>query len=49
METLLETFLRMVRHARREPLEFDANATVRIETRLLHLTSRDHGTFPFLP
>jgi hypothetical protein len=49
METLLETFFRMVRHARREPLEFNANATVKIETRLLDLTSRDHGSFPFLP
>jgi hypothetical protein len=49
METLLETFFRMARRARREPLEFDANATVRIETRLLDLASRDHGTFPYLP
>lgn len=49
METLLETFLRMIRHARREPVEFDSNATVRIETRLLDLASRDHGTFPYLP
>jgi hypothetical protein len=46
METLLETLLRMVR---REPLAFDANATVRIEERLLDLGSRDHGTFPYLP
>jgi hypothetical protein len=35
--------------SRREPLEFNANATVKIETRLLDLTSRDHGSFPFLP
>ena len=49
METLIETFLRMVRNARREPLRFDANATVKIETRLLDLGSKDHGTFPYLP
>jgi len=49
METLLETFLRMVRSSRREPLAFDANATVRIEARLLDLASKDHGTFPYLP
>ena len=49
METIFETFLRMVRSSRRQPLEFDANATVRIETRLLDLASRDHGTFPYLP
>ena len=49
METLLETFLRMVRNSRRKPVEFDANATVRIETRLLDLASRDHSTFPYLP
>jgi len=46
METMLETFLRMVR---REPMAFDTNATVRIEARLLDLGSRDHGTFPYLP
>lgn len=46
MATLVETFLRMVR---REPVRFDANATVKIETRLLDLGSRDHGTFPYLP
>lgn len=49
METLLETFLRMVRSSRREPMAFDANATVRIETKLLDLGSRNHGTFPYLP
>jgi hypothetical protein len=49
METLLESFLRMVRHSRREPLHFDANATVNIEARLLELASRDRGTFPYLP
>jgi hypothetical protein len=49
MDTLLETLLRMVRSSRREPLGFDANAVVRIETRLLDLGSRDHGTFPYLP
>lgn len=49
METLLETFLRMVRNSRREPMAFDANATVRIEAKLLDLGSRDHGTFPYLP
>jgi hypothetical protein len=49
METLLKAFFRMVQHARREPVEFDADATVRIETRLLDLASRDHGTFPYLP
>ena len=49
MEPLLETFLRMVRNSRREPLAFDANATVKIETRLLDLGARDHGTFPYLP
>lgn len=49
METPLETFLRMVRHARQTPVEFDANATVKIEPRLLGLASRDHGTFPYLP
>jgi hypothetical protein len=49
METLVETFLRMVRNSRREPLPFDANATVKIETRLLDLGARDHGTFPYLP
>lgn len=49
METLLETLLRMVRSSRREPMTFDANATVRIETRLLDLASRDHSTFPYLP
>jgi len=49
MDTLLETLLRMVRSSRREPLRFDANAAVRIETRLLDLGSRDHGTFPYLP
>ena len=46
METLLKTFLRMVQ---REPLELDAEAPVGIETRLLDLASRDHGTFPYLP
>jgi hypothetical protein len=49
METLVETFLKMVRNSRREPLPFDANATVRIEARLLDLGARDHGTFPYLP
>jgi hypothetical protein len=49
MDTLLETFLRMVRNSRREPVEFDANATASIETRLLDLASRDHGSFPYLP
>lgn len=49
METLLETFLRMVRSSRREPQRFDANATVRIEKQLLDLGARDHGTFPYLP
>ena len=49
METLVETFLRLVRNARREPLAFDPNATVKIEARLLDLGSRDHGTFPYLP
>ena len=48
METLVETFLRMERNSRRQPLPFDANATVKIETRLLDLGSRDHGTFPYL-
>jgi len=48
METLLEYFLRMVRNSHRERMEFDANATVRIETRLLNL-ARNHGTFPYLP
>jgi hypothetical protein len=38
----------MVRNSRREPLEFDANAAVRIEARLLNL-ARDYGTFPYLP
>jgi len=49
MATLVETFLRLVRNSRRETLPFDANATVKIETRLLDLGSRDHGTFPYLP
>ncbi len=49
METLLETFLRMSRNTWREPMEFDATATVRIEARLLDLTSSDHGTFPYQP
>jgi len=49
METLLKAFSRLARHARREPVEFDVNATVGIETRLLELASRDHGTFPYLP
>ena len=49
MEALFESFLRMVRHSRREPVEFDANATVSIEARLLGLASRDHGAFPYLP
>ena len=49
METLLETFLRMVRNSSREPMAFDPNATVRIEAKLLDLGSRDHGTFPYLP
>ncbi len=49
MDTLLESFLRMVRHSRREPLHFGANATVNIEARLLALASKDHGTFPYLP
>lgn len=49
METLFESFLRMVRSPGGEPVPFDANATVRIETRLLDLGSRDHGTFPYLP
>jgi hypothetical protein len=49
MDTLFETFLRMVRSSAREPLRFDANAAVRIEAKLLDLGSRDHGTFPYLP
>ena len=49
MDTLLETFLRLVRNSRREPVEFDGNATVSIEARLLKLASRDHGAFPYLP
>lgn len=49
METLLDTFLRMVRQVRREPVKLDANATVEIEARLLDLASRDHSTFPYLP
>jgi hypothetical protein len=49
MDTLLETLLRMVRSSRQEPMAFDANATVRIESKLLDLGSRDHGTFPYLP
>lgn len=48
METLVETFLRMERNSRPEPLRFDANATVRIETRLLDLGARYPGTFPYL-
>lgn len=49
METLLETFLYLFRNSRQKPMEFDANATVKIETRLLDLASRDHSTFPYLP
>jgi len=49
METLLETFLRMARSSRQEPMAFDANATVRIESKLLDLGSTDYGTFPYLP
>ena len=49
MENLLETLFRMVRRARHEPMVFDANATVRIESKLLDLGSTDHGTFPYLP
>ena len=49
METLLKALSRMTQHARREAVEFDANATVGIEARLLELASRDHGTFPYLP
>jgi len=49
METLLETLLRMVRSSRQEPMAFDANAAVTIETRLLDLGFRNHGTFPYLP
>ncbi len=49
METLLETFLRLVRSSRREPVESNANSTVKIEARLLDLASRDHSTFPYLP
>ena len=49
MENLVETLLRMVRRARQEPMVFDANATVRIESKLLDLGSTDHGTFPYLP
>jgi hypothetical protein len=48
METLFDSFLRMARNSRRALTEFDANATIRIETRLLSL-ARDYGTFPFLP
>ena len=49
MDTLLETFLRMVRNSRREPAQLDPDAAVSIETRLLDLASKDHGTFPYLP
>ncbi len=49
METMLKTLLRLVRSSSREPVKFNANATVPIETRLLDLSSRDHSTFPYLP
>jgi hypothetical protein len=49
METLLEALLRMARSSRQEPMAFDTSAAVRIETRLLDLGSRNHGTFPYLP
>ena len=49
MDRLLDSFLRMVRQVRREPVRLDANATVKIETRLLDLASRDHSTFLYLP
>ena len=49
METLLETLLRMVRSSRQEPMAFDANATVRIESKLLDLGSTNHGSFHYLP
>jgi len=49
METLLEALLRMVRSSRQEPTAFDANTTVRIESKLLDLGSTEHGTFPYLP
>jgi hypothetical protein len=49
MDTLLESFLRMVRHSRRVLPELDANAAVNIEARLLELASEDHGMFPYLP
>ncbi len=49
MDTLLEAFLRIVRNPRREPVESDVSAPVRIEKRLLELASRDHGNFPYLP
>ena len=49
MKTLLETLLRTVRSSRQEPMAFNANATVRIESRLLDLGSTNHGSFPYLP
>jgi hypothetical protein len=49
MDTLLESFLRMVRHSRWVPPELDANVAVNIEARLLELASKDLGTFPYLP
>jgi len=49
MGTLLETLLRTLRSSRQEPMAFDANATVRIESRLLDLGSTNHGSFPYLP
>jgi len=49
MEALLESLFRMVRHSRRVPAEFDANAAVNIEARLLELASRGHDDFPYLP
>ena len=48
METPLEFFLRMNRNSRREPMEFDANAAVRIDARLLSLATAQ-SSFPFLP
>ena len=49
MKTLLETLLRTVRSPHQEPMAFDANATVRIESKLLDLGSTNHGSFPYLP